>query len=111
MNDRESMANAELDALGAAYQGGGIGRDAYRQRRRGVIHALRTRNDVTERNPIIADAPARTGAPARNRQPPSPSATPARTARPWQWLVLAATVAMGILAAAWWIWGIRGGVR
>lgn len=109
MNGPENDANAELDALGAAYQGGGISRDVYRARRRRVINALRARNDVTERKPIIVDEPPRATAPSGSRHMRSLSRE-----RPWhalRWLALAATVATGILAVVWLVWGIKGGVR
>lgn len=109
-SSREHEANAELGALGAAYQGGVIGRSIYRERRRGVINALRAHNDVTERKPIVADEPPRAAPqPGRADVRSLPAQRPPNAVR-WRWLMLAAAVAAGILAA-WLAWGIKGGVR
>jgi hypothetical protein len=101
-SSREHDANAELGALGAAYQGGVIGRNIYRERRRGVINALRAHNDVTERKPIVADEPRDGHVRSLPRERPRHAL---------RWLALATTVAAAVLAAAWLVWGIKGGVR
>jgi hypothetical protein len=106
MNDRHSQANAELQALGAAYQGGSLSREAYRERRRALITSLRVRDDVTERNPLVAGGTARRASPAREA---GTVADPGASgfAR-WKWLLAAAMTAGAMLAMAWLAWGSKG---
>ena len=105
MNDRHSQANAELQALGAAYQGGSLSREAYRERRRVLIHSLRVRDDVTERNPLVAGAPARGPSSHDTGSVAAPGASgPAR----WKWLLASAMTAAAMLAMAWLAWGNKG---
>ncbi|MFC3550055.1 hypothetical protein ACFOLC_03410 [Lysobacter cavernae] len=66
MSDVQHPANAQLHALGEAYQHGRIGRDEYRARRRDLLAAVRGGQGVTHRNairPVPSPAPARPGPP------------------------------------------------
>lgn len=101
MSDWERDANAALQALGDAWQQGGISRETYRTRRRLLIAALRERRDDTERHPL----PMAAGLPAAARA--EHGATVLGSARgsmvAWRWLLLVATVAAAA-GAAWMMW-------
>lgn len=101
MSDWERDANKALQALGDAWQQGGISRETYRARRRLLIAALRERRDDTERHPL----PMPAGLPAAARA--EHGATVLGSGRGsmvvWRWLVLVATVAAAA-GAAWMLW-------
>ena len=104
MSGREDRANRELHALQSAYQRGQLDRAGYRARRRGVLAALRVRDEITARNALVPGGGRRhDGAVAATRGRREDGASLLFSPR-WmplpRWTLVVALLGIGALAAA-----------
>lgn len=112
MSDWERDANKALQALGEAWQQGGISRETYRARRRRLIAALRERRDETERRAVGSPAPA--DAPPPHGEA-GPMAVPGGGMRRGSVFhargatIVAVSVAIALALAAWMVWSMEQG--
>lgn len=108
MSDWERDANAALQALGEAWQQGGISRDTYRIRRRRLIASVLERRDETERRAVPVPAATRrtpAGASDRTGNGRGVRRMPAGALR----LLVMAVASIVVAALAWMAWTMEYG--
>lgn len=104
MNERVNRANRDLRALETAYQRGQLDRAGYRARRRGVLSALRVRDEITARNALVPGAGHRNDGFATAGRGGRDNASSILFASRWlplpRWLLFAALAGIGVLVIA-----------
>lgn len=112
MSERVNRANRDLHALEAAYQRGELDRAEFRARRRGVLSALRVRDEITARNALVPGAGHRSGGFGTGQGEGRDSVSSILFASRWallpRWLLFAGSIGIGALLIAM-VWFVTGG--